>query len=386
MCGGAEKRLVFRQQFSPIDGASLFDGYDVVVCTACGFAFADDIPSQATLDAYYRDLSKYEYDQRGGQESSFDLARFRRHVAEFREFIPGRDARILEIGCSTGGLLSILRTEGFTNVCGLDPSPACARAADRLYGIPVTAGTLADSAALDGAADFLVAIGLLEHVRDLGAALARMRSLLRGAGQIFVEVPDALQFAAHRDAPFQQFSVEHIDFFSARSLENLLGASGLERVRIWRTARQHSQGCMMPVISGVFRATGTRKPAIRDDEGYPALLAYIEKSKSVDARLHAVIDELTRSRRPILVWGVGTHTQRLLATSRLGEATIVAFVDSNANYWSHTLVGKPILGPEDVRGRTEPILISSLLFQEEISRQVRDELRLPNELLRLYDV
>ena len=96
---------------------------------------------QATFDTYYRDLSKYEYDQREGVESPFDLERFRQNVAEARVFIPGPDARILEIGCSTARLLSLLKEAGFGNLLGLDPSPSCARAAKRLYGIdePTTA-------------------------------------------------------------------------------------------------------------------------------------------------------------------------------------------------------------------------------------------------------
>ena len=74
VCGSAKKQRLFEQKFSTV---CLLEGYSVVVCQECGFAYADDIPDQQAFDAYYRDLSKYEYQHRGGQESVNDEARLR---------------------------------------------------------------------------------------------------------------------------------------------------------------------------------------------------------------------------------------------------------------------------------------------------------------------
>lgn len=389
VCGGQDKKVLFRQEFSPVEGASLFDGYDVVVCRGCGFGFADDIPPQATFDAYYRDLSKYEYDQRAGAESPFDLARFRQNVEEMRELIPSREAAILEIGCSTGRLLALLRDAGFANVRGLDPSPSCASGAKRLYGLEVATGTLADSAALGRNFDFVVGNALLEHIRDLGEALGRIHSLLRPNGLLFVEVPDVLGFSGVRDSPYQQFSIEHVDFFSPTSLRNLMLTHDFEPVRVWEAARQGGPGYTMPVAAGVFRAAaGTASPsaAWRPDTGTePALLDYIAYSQRLERGLRDKIGRLAADQTPLLVWGVGTHTQRLLATSRLREARIQAFVDSNSKYRARTIAGVPIIGPGDVAGRPEAILVSSFTFQTEIERQIKEELGLPNEVILLYE-
>ncbi len=86
------------------------------------------------------------------------------------------------------------------------------------------------------------------------------------------------------------------------------------------------------------------------------------------------------------MWGVGTHTTRLMATSRLGEANIVAFLESNARYHGQTLHGRPILAPEALKGRHEPVLISSRVFQQEIADQIRHDLGCSNELVLLYHV
>ena len=103
-------------------------------------------------------------------------------------------------------------------------------------------------------------------------------------------------------------------------------------------------------------------------------------------RLHERIAAIAVSGRPIIVWGVGTHTTRLMATSALADANIVAFIESNARYHGKSLLGRPIWAPAALHERTEPVLVSSRVFQQEIATQVREGLGCANELILLYDV
>ena len=57
----------------------------------------------------------------------------------------------------------------------------------------------------------------------------------------------------------------------------------------------------------------------------------------MDDRIRQTIDEILARDEAIFVWGVGTHTLRLLSTSRLKDAKIAAFVDSNPRYQGKTL-------------------------------------------------
>jgi len=116
----------------------------VVVCEDCGFSFADNIPGQEAFDAYYRDLSKYEYQHRDGRESANDESRLRDAAQTLSEVIPDKSTRILEIGCSTGRLLGLLKERGYQNVWGLDPSPVCAASARDLYGVTVRTESVSD--------------------------------------------------------------------------------------------------------------------------------------------------------------------------------------------------------------------------------------------------
>lgn len=364
------------------------DGYDVVTCARCGAGYANGIPRQAELDAYYAAASKYEYHQRGGQESTYDRIRLEATASDLEPHIGTSAARILDIGCATGRLLATLRAHGFTNVQGVDPSPRCVAVAAELYGIDVVQGSVMDLPDSVAAADLVTLVGVLEHIVDLDHALTSVKDVVRAGGQLWVEVPDALGFCDWDNAPFQEFSIEHIMFFSPASLTNLMARHGFEPVHVARNARPQSWRTMMANISGLFRKTDAGREVVSDCDTTtrPALLRYVEQSAEADRRLNARIDAIIDAGRPIVVWGVGTHTRRLLHMSRLADAPIVAFVDSNVKYQGKTLAERPIIAPGDLHGRPEPILISSRPFEREIAEQIRDELKLPNELILLYDV
>jgi SAM-dependent methyltransferase len=385
VCGCADREHIYSQRFVPIDGASPMDGYDVVVCKGCGFGYADGIPDQAAFDAYYRDLSKYEPNALI-PASGRDNARFE-EAAELVLDFAQREARILEIGCADGTLLGILKRAGFRNVVGIDPSPACAEAAKRQHDVPVVVGSLFSAVVTEHSFDMVITMGVLEHIRDLGRAMARICSFLADEGTVVTGVPDATRLAAFPDAPFQEFSVEHINFFSLSSLANLLRRFGLGRIRADQRAVSLGGGAEEPVIYDVSRRVPKLPPAQPrfDASTGLGLVEYVRHCREMDRDLRNRIERLVSGSRPLVVWGVGTHTQRLLANTKLGDARIVAFVDSNPHYQGRTLNGVPIVSPEAARERSEPILVSSRACQAAIVRQIQRELRLPNELLTLYD-
>ncbi|HET6898951.1 MAG TPA: class I SAM-dependent methyltransferase, partial [Vicinamibacteria bacterium] len=292
VCGSTERRLVFAQRFERVAGSPI-TGYDVVACVGCGLGFADGIPDQDTLAAHYREMSSYEYGQREGRESDHDRARLEIVARDFERFIPARDARVLDVGCASGRLPACLREHGYTEVMGVDPSPACAAAARRLYGIEVVAGTVQDCGLPEGSFDAVSMIGVLEHMVDLRDALDGVARLLAPGGILYVEVPDATRFADFPNAPFQDFSTEHINFFGPLSLDNLMGAHGFTRVEQVRNARVQSQASVMSNISAAYRSDGNRsRPLVRDGESEPGLVRYVESCRAEEARIARAIAAL----------------------------------------------------------------------------------------------
>jgi SAM-dependent methyltransferase len=330
-------------------------------------------------------MSKYEYQYRGGKESESDQQRFREIVSTLISAIPSKEARILELGCATGGLLAALRDAGFPYVQGLDPSPGCARAAWDLYRIPVFASSLFHVPAAAGSYDFIILVGVLEHVEAVQLAVKNLHTLLAPAGRLYVEVPDGSRLAGRPDAPFQEFSTEHINFFSTVSLTNLLQLNGFRNILTGHAVRQQNENTTCPAAFGVFERSDVAIDTLtRDEETEPGLLRYIRESEGVDSRIREIIHQRAGDRQ-ILVWGVGTHTQRLIATGAFSDVKISAFIDSSPKYQGRQLRGTPILAPSDLRSRQEPILISSRGFQHEILSQIKGQLGLENDVILLYD-
>ena len=388
ICGNTAHRVLFHQEFAAVDQATPVTGYDVVVCERCGASYADQIPDQSAFDQYYRDMSKYEYAQREGAESEYDRRRLSGIADLIAAHLASPAVRVLDVGSASGRLLAELRDRGFSRVIGLDPSPACAAVAARLYSIDVRTMTLADIARENEHFDLVIMVGVLEHLRDLDGAFEHLRALLPPGGLLYVEVPDVTAFADWSNAPYQDFSTEHINFFSPISLDNLMRRQGFTKTFLERNHREQSYRTVMSNVSTVY----CRQPEPSgngmqfDPDTATGLERYLETCSADDQRLREAIDRVVDARRPILVWGVGTHTSRLMATSRLAEADIVAFIESNSRYHGKTLHGRPILSPEALKERHEPVLISSRVFQTEIAEQIRQDLGCVNELILLYHV
>lgn len=389
VCQANHPRLLFPQRFVPLSEGTLLTGYDVVACEQCGFCYADHLPGQEIFDAYYRDMSKYEQPVGAGQPSPFDLDRFQETVQRIEKTIPERNLRILEIGCATGLLLAQLKRAGYANVSGLDPSPACSRAAQQLYGIKVHCGALSANLAEAGSIDLLILVGVLEHLRDLRAALEKMSGLLEKGGRLFVTVPDASRYALGEDAPFQEFSLEHINYFGPQSLTNLLAVYGYRCLWSEQALQRVNAQTLTPVLHAMFEKTEVVPGPVawrKDPATAPGLEVYVAKSKRDHEAIQPALAELAATQEPMIIWGAGSHTLRLLATSPLAQANLSAIVDSNPRYQGKSIQGIDIVKPEAIPGIPGTILISSRVFQENIRRQITQTLRLEHKVLSLYDL
>lgn len=383
ICSWKDHELLYERRFTKLSGA-LIDGYNVVSCQACDFCFASNLPEQSAFDAYYEAQSKYEHGGRGGAPSEYDTRRLPFAVSIISEWLPNREARILDIGCANGGLLAELKNNGYTNLAGVDPSPACALTARELYGIDVTTAPMSRIPSSIGTFDLVIFGSVLEHIIDFDSTFAQTKRLLNPKGRVYAEVPDMTRCSLMNDAPFQEFSVEHVNYFGPVSLRNLLARHGFEQIGLRQTEIEQVPGLKIYEIKAMFEQTGARKPMEMDRETRPELQRYIAKAREKISGVERVIDQLVAEQRPIVVWGVGTHTQGLLASTRLKKACIEAFVDTNLRYVGQTLEGIPILPVSELSRFPHDILVSSQQFQKEIVEQIRGPLALPNHVVTLY--
>jgi len=383
VCGSSKADLLYRQRFASFAKGSLGDGYDVVACGDCGMCFASGLPDEQRLSQYYADSSKYDLGAEGASLSTRDLQRHASQAAFIAAHLLDRDIRVLDVGTATGDFLVALRDLGFERLYGVDPSPEAVRFAHDELSLDVAVGGL-DDVDRWGKFDLISYVMVLEHLLDPRQHLRAVARRLRPDGHVFISVPDAGAFKDHVDAPYQEFSVEHINFFTKRSLANAMAAEGYALVAERSVLVPLGADGEASALEAIYRFDGVVRSAQRDDFGAADIAEYIARCERSEAAVRDQIASLAVSGESIYVWGTGTHTLHLMETSRLADCRIEAFLDSNPHYAGATLGGRPVMSPADLPMPNSPILVSSAVSQAAIASAARERFGDDVQLILLY--
>jgi SAM-dependent methyltransferase len=369
VCDGTEGDVIHRQKFVvPVELAAP-DAVDIVVCDGCGMCFSDLAVPQVEIDAAYAEHSKYAdtslYAADGEvdlppTDAPWDLERLEGTAQWLAAKVPP-GARVLDAGCATGALISFLQTEGFDQIVGLDPSPVAVVTVRRRYGVDAIAGSLFDPPLDLGRFDLVILSHVMEHLRDIRAAVEGLHRMTNLGGLVYVEVPDATGYADRLVAPFHDFNTEHINHFSELLLQSLFQAAGFVTRESGTKVVLSSPTDPYPATFGLFEKVsedlrwGTVAP---DPDLAPAIEEYVEKSS-------ALMDEYTRvinaevGTGPIVVWGAGQLSMKLLAGS-LARVEVEAIVDGSEDRWGMQMGGMEVVSPESIRSSSSPILVTSV--------------------------
>ncbi|WP_426811045.1 class I SAM-dependent methyltransferase [Pseudomonas sp. WOUb67] len=361
ICSGTRLEQLHRQHF-------LFPGlpqpvhYDVVACRNCGFAYASDIPDQSALDQFYQNVEHHLH-----TDLPPGLARIH---GDFFHFVQqhadlASDARVLDIGSGMGHFLAHFQQAGFQRLLGMEPSPAAAELARKIYGLEIRSATV-DVFDTDERFQLISLCGVLEHIADLRNSMEKITALLADDGYLFLAVPDAEAFGKTPPAePFLEFALEHINFFSAASLDNLLAASGFEKVTV---ISQHNDFYDNHYLLALYRkTTEAEKRFTVDGVAADSLRSYVELSRQVLRPVEELAAQLEASGEPLVIWGAGSLTSRLLCDTRLNKANICSIVDRNKNLQGKSLLGVTIADPDDLtRHPGATVFIASTTYAAEI--------------------
>jgi SAM-dependent methyltransferase len=391
ICTNAKVDLLHHQKFVQPEGHILPDEYDVVWCARCGFAYADTPSTQEDYDRYYADFSKYEDNttSTGGGGSTWDSYRLKETAASIDQVVANRQACVVDIGCANGGLLAELKERGFTNLLGIDPSPACVANASESHGIESMVGSFRQLPSDVGKFDLVIVSHVLEHVADLQSTVTDLTKLLQPGGVLYVEVPDASRYFECLVAPFQDFNTEHINHFALSSLRNLFLTHGFLFEAGGQKEIPTLHGCPYPAAFCFFRrglAEAETKEGSRyevDDSFRRGLGEYIDASRRKLRTLEERLAPYGLKRKPLMVWGTGQLTMKLLAETSLGTAEIVAFIDGNPINQGKEFNHVRVIAPEEITDHATPILLATLLHEKAILDVIHEKLHLPNAVITL---
>jgi SAM-dependent methyltransferase len=350
--------------------------YTLVRCIHCGFHYARQLADNATFSAYYRSVSKYDVP---GALPPVDQARVDAAIS-FLEGRIGKSAHIADLGCGYGALLGGLKRAGWQNLEGLDPAPNAAQCALDMFGVGgIRRGMMSDAHVVLNLqeVDMVCIMCVLEHLPELKRDVAQLFSKLRPGCKVLVEVP-AIEFFPNPDGePFGEFSLEHINFFDAPSLINLMNSLGAETLAL--------ELLDLPMVAsgavfGLFEWSG----APPDDYNYvhpgtDTLNVYIGQSqKKLDSALQRVPDG------PLIVYGAGSHTARLLAYLEEKTGCVVhSIVDSNPNLTGKQMGRWTVQSPDTIHLTPDiPVLVSSFRSQNAIASHLKKSA--PNPLVLMY--
>jgi methionine biosynthesis protein MetW len=187
---------------------------------------------------------------------------------EIARHVPATARRVLDLGCATGGLATLLKARGPVEVVGVERDAAYAAAAAAHCDKVVHADV--ETLAVDelGRFDCVVAADVLEHLVDPWTALRAYARLLDPGGTVVVSLPNVAHWStyvhlARGSWPRQPEGIHdatHLRWFTLRDARELLAQAGLDPVAVERRPRLIWRGSRLDDLLG---PAAVRVPGLR---------------------------------------------------------------------------------------------------------------------------
>lgn len=280
LCGGRDATLHVR--VAPATFSSRIDRFDVLRCVQCGLATMSPYPTRDDLRELYveRGLFSEVHDNpnRGrlgfrrleplyARYGAYYLFVARRCLRLHREANP---PRVLDVGCSTGRLLSAFsELEPSAELVGLDVDPRAKERAPEGLRDAIVVGSLEDLP-VGGLFDIITLCFVIEHVAEMLPPLRRAVELLAPGGVLMVSTPDLdspkarQQGARWRLIDDPVSPVGHVRWFGRDTLDRLGAELGLRTERITRRGEvlyhlpRPAQSLLRRTLGTVEMPTGRR--------------------------------------------------------------------------------------------------------------------------------
>lgn len=375
VCDFDQVKEIRKFNFTLFDKHPMQNGYMAAQCEKCGFIYGDTNVTQAILDDYYENLSKYEDKtiSTGGGYTIHDKNRLKSAAEYIAAKFDDKGIKIVDIGCAIGGLLEQLRNQGFINLTGIDPSISCVEITQSEKNCNCYHSSLFNIEEKFGKYDLVILSHVWEHILDLNTAIKSIEKILNPNGYIYIECPNAMLYREIIHAPFQEFNTEHINHFTEQSFKNFFGINNYSCIDIGNRVIQIASGEDYNAVFGIFQKNlvDIKYDIKFDSTILDSINKYLSKSEVWYERILSKINFEISNNENIALIGIGQFAFKLLTTIRDSnyKGNIQLFDNNPLN------VGKKIDSNEILNGGSiidqikksnAKIIITTLIYQDEI--------------------
>ena len=234
---GSDKATLFagknihKAKFSALSFASRKEPeymcHQLVQCPTCDLIYANQPPEEEELAHEYH-MADYDSSEEANDAAASYVRAIRPTLGAL-----ARHQSVLEIGTGTGIFLEYLSREGFTDLVGVEPSPAAIATAPAYRHAWIREGMFEEKDFIPGSFDLICCFMTMEHVRDPNIIANAAFRLLRPGGA-FVTVTHDYRSLTNRllgkRSPI--IDIEHLQLFSERSVRYLFESVGYTDVTV----------------------------------------------------------------------------------------------------------------------------------------------------------
>ncbi len=208
------------------------EGFDFVKCSDCGMLYTPQVLKQKVLKKFYEDeyyTQTWKFKSRYKDSLDYKKKYFSMIAKKIMKF--KKKGTCLDIGCGTGDFLNVMKTKGW-QCFGTELNSYARNFVKENYGVLVYDKEL--NKFHTGEYDLISMSQLIEHIPDPKKALLHAHRVLKNKGLLFLAFPNekgiSILLKGKKADKFK--GVEHINFFSKKTILKLLKNTGFELIYI----------------------------------------------------------------------------------------------------------------------------------------------------------